>query len=409
MSISSRTATAASAKSIPKAISTPLPATACSGSPATARRPPSAQLQLAHRRGRRFLRQHLYRRFAEPDASAKSPGATSPPSRATASLSYSGDGGPAVSAQTQHAQGVAVDASGNLYICRHRQQRGPQGAPRGVITIAGNGTPDLAAMAARPRPTQRPAGARRRCLRQRLCRRYPERARPQSLARRHHHHRRRQRHARFRRRWRRGHRAQLNVPVGPGRGRLRQPLYRRFRQQPHPQSLRRNHHHRRRQRQPGLLGRRRPAPPARSSTARRAWRWIPRQRLHRRHRQQRHPRVKADGTIGTVAGNGLPGYSGDGGPATQAQFGSPFGVAVDSAGNIYVTDLQRRIRKVLRPMAPSPPSPATALAATRATADPPAPPTSTGPPPLPSRPLEASISPIAATMPSGASTRSAPA
>jgi sugar lactone lactonase YvrE len=44
------------------------------------------------------------------------------------------------------------------------------------------------------------------------------------------------------------------------------------------------------------------------------------------------------GTITTVAGNKIRGFSGDGGPATKAEFSSLAGVAVDSAGNIYVAD-----------------------------------------------------------------------
>ena len=44
------------------------------------------------------------------------------------------------------------------------------------------------------------------------------------------------------------------------------------------------------------------------------------------------------GVISTLAGNGSIGYSGDGGPATSAQFYNPVSVAVDSSGNVYVAD-----------------------------------------------------------------------
>ncbi|MGH9663776.1 MAG: hypothetical protein ACRD9L_05075 [Bryobacteraceae bacterium] len=57
--------------------------------------------------------------------------------------------------------------------------------------------------------------------------------------------------------------------------------------------------------------------------------------------------VTADGRIGTIAGHGNPGDGGDGGPAAQALLSYPRGVALDSAGNLYIADtLNHRIRKV---------------------------------------------------------------
>ena len=58
-------------------------------------------------------------------------------------------------------------------------------------------------------------------------------------------------------------------------------------------------------------------------------------------------RVDASGTITTFAGTGEQGFSGDGGPATQARLVSPFGLAVDGAGNVYIADRgDHRIRRV---------------------------------------------------------------
>ena len=61
---------------------------------------------------------------------------------------------------------------------------------------------------------------------------------------------------------------------------------------------------------------------------------------------QRIRKVSA-GTITTVAGNGIAGFSGDGGPATSASLFRPVAVAVDSAGNLYIADQgNNRIRQV---------------------------------------------------------------
>jgi uncharacterized protein (TIGR03437 family) len=55
----------------------------------------------------------------------------------------------------------------------------------------------------------------------------------------------------------------------------------------------------------------------------------------------------SDGVIGTMAGNGTQGFSGDNGPANSAELYFPGGVAVDSAGNLYIADTwNNRIRKV---------------------------------------------------------------
>jgi len=49
-------------------------------------------------------------------------------------------------------------------------------------------------------------------------------------------------------------------------------------------------------------------------------------------------KVSSDGIITTVAGTGLRGYSGDGGPGTSAQISNPRGLAVDPDGNLYIAD-----------------------------------------------------------------------
>ena len=56
------------------------------------------------------------------------------------------------------------------------------------------------------------------------------------------------------------------------------------------------------------------------------------------HVNNRIRKITPDGTITTVAGTGLPGYAGDGGPATAALLNAPTGVAVDNAANLYIAD-----------------------------------------------------------------------
>ena len=58
-------------------------------------------------------------------------------------------------------------------------------------------------------------------------------------------------------------------------------------------------------------------------------------------------KIAADGTISTVAGDGTFGFGGDDGPAASAQLAAPLGIALDSDGNLYIADyINERIRKV---------------------------------------------------------------
>ncbi|MBI4910360.1 MAG: hypothetical protein HY820_42475 [Acidobacteria bacterium] len=58
-------------------------------------------------------------------------------------------------------------------------------------------------------------------------------------------------------------------------------------------------------------------------------------------------KVTPDGIIQTIAGNGDEGFSGDGGPATDASLTEPQGLAVDSAGNLFIADTtNNRVRRV---------------------------------------------------------------
>lgn len=58
-------------------------------------------------------------------------------------------------------------------------------------------------------------------------------------------------------------------------------------------------------------------------------------------------KVNAAGIISTFAGTGAPGFSGDGGPANKAQLFYPAGLALDGAGNLYIADSSNnRVRMV---------------------------------------------------------------
>src|SRR5260221_661548 len=50
-------------------------------------------------------------------------------------------------------------------------------------------------------------------------------------------------------------------------------------------------------------------------------------------------RIRPDGIIETIAGNGTTGYSGDGGPATEAALNSPAHPSFDRRGNLYFADV----------------------------------------------------------------------
>jgi cysteine-rich repeat protein len=65
------------------------------------------------------------------------------------------------------------------------------------------------------------------------------------------------------------------------------------------------------------------------------------------NRNHRIRRVETDGTITTIAGTGFGGFSGDDGPATSAQLRFPVDVAIDSTGRIFIADTSNhRIRRI---------------------------------------------------------------
>ncbi len=53
------------------------------------------------------------------------------------------------------------------------------------------------------------------------------------------------------------------------------------------------------------------------------------------------------GIITTIAGTGTASYSGDGGFATSAKLNQPFGIALDTSGDIYIADFSNnRVRQI---------------------------------------------------------------
>ena len=58
-------------------------------------------------------------------------------------------------------------------------------------------------------------------------------------------------------------------------------------------------------------------------------------------------RKVSGGTVTTIAGTGVAGFSGDGKSAVNAELSFPYGLALDSAGNVYVADLgNQRVRRI---------------------------------------------------------------
>jgi len=69
--------------------------------------------------------------------------------------------------------------------------------------------------------------------------------------------------------------------------------------------------------------------------------------------QDNRIRKVSNGVITTIAGDGIPGFSGDNGPATGANLAAPSGVAVDSAGNVYIADTDNNRIRILTPTGPA--------------------------------------------------------
>jgi hypothetical protein len=58
-------------------------------------------------------------------------------------------------------------------------------------------------------------------------------------------------------------------------------------------------------------------------------------------------KIDTTGIITTYVGTGAEGYTGDGGPAVQATIAHPWGIAVDSMGNLYIADTNNAAVRVV--------------------------------------------------------------
>jgi len=208
---------------------------------------------------------------------------------------FSGDGGPGASASVNTPSGLAVDANGNVYLADQESHRIRKVSPNGIITtVAGNGEPGFSG-------DNGPAT-----------------------------------------------RAQLNFPFGVALGRDGS-LY-----------IGERYNHRVRRISPsgtittvagtgvdGFSGDNVPATSARLNEPRGVAVDANDNLYIADFGNNRIRKVTPAGIITTVAGDGVPRFGGDNGPATSASLEFPNGVVVDGAGNIYIADTQtHRIRRV---------------------------------------------------------------
>ncbi len=268
----------------------------------------------------------------------------------TGTAGFSGDGGPATSAELNYPFAVAVDGAGNLYIADRGDNRVRKVDASGTITtVAGTGTAGFSGDGGRP-------------------------PRPSST-----------------------------IPRG-GCRRRRQPLHRRPEQQPGAQGGRLgDDHHGRGHGHARLLGRRGPGHLGRPQQSR--WRGARqlRQPLYRRRANTECARWTARARSPRWRAAATSGFAGDGGPATSAKLACSLGVALDGSGNLYIADALRqqlRVRKVEGRRASHPPQRSTPALRGRPT---------TRPRPSPSPPRRrARASNVASTRPRRPTTRAAP-